>query len=208
MQIISIEQDFDRAVHTATLVLQQGGVIAFPTETSYGLGCDPRNRAALDTISSIKGREPSKTFPLVACDLQQVKTAFFLSPAATKLAEAHWPGALTILVPPINAMRSSVEHVLQNDMAAVRVSSHPFVQAVTRAFGFPITATSANKAGMPPCRSAEDVFHTFEQQNPAQQPHLILDGGMLNESRPSTIVQVYSNGQIHIVREGAVPLTS
>jgi len=185
-------------------VLRLGGVIAFPTETTYGLGCDPHNQAALEKIYRIKGRDQSKALPLVACDIEQVKKFFDLPSAAFKLAERYWPGPLTILLPPADISLHKTMPVFKDGLAAVRVSSNSFVQSLTQKLGFPITATSANLSGDPPCLSAAEVIKTFETQEPSLQPDLIVDGGELKPSEPSTIVSIDQNGQLNIYRQGAV----
>jgi L-threonylcarbamoyladenylate synthase len=204
MQILRTEENFNKAVHAAVEMLHEGGVIAFPTETTYGLGCDPRNRTALEAIYRIKGRRDSNALPLVACDLEQVRSAFDLSPAAVNVAKRYWPGAVTLLAPPIDATRAVLASILRENVGAIRVSSHSFVQAVTREFGFPITATSANISGQPPCLSGNDVIEAFDDQPQNRKPDLIIDGGQLPESQPSTIIRVFTDGKIEVIRQGAV----
>jgi len=187
-------------------VLRQGGVIVFPTETSYGLGCDPRNSAATGKIYRIKGRETSKALPLVACSSEQVMSLFEVTPAVQDLLKRYWPGPLTVLLEPSDMSLRRQMPVFKDGLAAVRVSSHPFVQALACAYGFPLTSTSANVSGQEPCLSAKQAEYIFSTLEPSRRPDLIVDGGELPPSEPSTIVKVSPQGQIEIVRQGAVRL--
>ncbi len=202
---INTEEKFTRAVRAAVAVLQTRGVIVTPTETSYGLCGDPKSLAALHAIYHIKSRETAKALPLVACDLEQVQESFSMSPAEIKIAEAYWPGPLTILLKPRDAnARNLFRHVTKDETVAIRVSSHPFIQAVAREFGFPITATSANISGEPPCLSGDEVIETFKDQPQDRQPDILINGGQLPKSEPSTIIRVCADGEIRVVRQGAI----
>jgi len=207
MQTIRLEDGVEQAVKAAVDVLRRGGVIAFPTETTYGLGCDPRNQAAMGKIYRIKGRDTSKALPLVTCDINQVKKFFVVPEVIVVLAEKFWPGPLTVLLAPADMMLRKAMPVFKDGMAAVRVSSNAFVQALTSAYGFPLTATSANLSGGKPCLSADEVVKIFETQEASYQPDLIIDGGELKPSEPSTIVKIDGEGKIEVVRQGAVSLT-
>ena len=207
MKTIRLADGMDQAVQTAVDVLRRGGVIAFPTETTYGLGCDPRNQAAMGKIYRIKGRDTSKALPLVTCDVDQVKKFFNVPMVVINLAKKYWPGPLTVLLAPADMTLRKAMPVFKDGLAAVRVSSHPLVQALTSAYGFPLTATSANLSGGKPCLTAGEVVKIFETQEPSHQPDLIIDGGELQSSEPSTIVKVDGEGRIEVVRQGAVNLT-
>lgn len=188
-------------------VLRQGGVVVFPTETSYGLGCDPRNLAALGKIYRIKGRETSKALPLVACSYEQVTSFFDVPPLVQDLVKRYWPGPLTVLLEPLDMVLRRQIPVFKDGLAAVRVSSHPFVQALACAYGFPLTATSANVSGQEPCISAKQAEYIFATLEPSRRPDLIVDGGELPLSEPSTIVKISAQGQLEVVRQGAIRLS-
>lgn len=185
---------------SALLALRSGGVIAFPTETVYGLGCDPRNREAVERIFHLKGRSYHKPLLLVASSFSQVQRVAVLRGNALKLANAHWPGPLTLILP-VRQPTELVSGVAVNDFVSIRVSSSPVVRALARSFGFPIVATSANRSGMSEARSVRDVEDAFGDEVDA-----IVDGGTLSESLPSTVARVLDDGSVEVIRDGVIKL--
>lgn len=178
----------------AVTSIRNGGVIAYPTETVYGLGCDPRNAKAVGRIYAIKGREKKKPLLLVASSIAQVKKVARLTGASYKLARHYWPGPLTLVLP---AKKGKNE-------IAIRVSSSKFVQALTRAYGFPIVSTSANKSGEKECRSGQAVVRKFQHQK--HKPDLLIDVGSLPKRKASTVVRVREDGKVEILRSGFVKI--
>jgi L-threonylcarbamoyladenylate synthase len=136
-------------------VLRKGGVIAYPTEAVFGLGCDPNNKTAVQRILNVKQRSPAKGFILIAATLTQLKP--FVEPLdvlSRKRVVATWPGPVTWLLPARNApvwLRGC------HDTLAVRVTAHPPAAALCQAWGGPLVSTSANLSGRPPARSALQV---------------------------------------------------
>ncbi len=129
--------------------LHEGGVIAYPTESVYGLGCDPGNAPAVRRLLAIKRRPAAKGLILIAAQLEQLHPFIRTpDPKQRQRLEAGWPGPLTWLVP----ARSSAPVWLtgHHDTLAVRVTAHPVAAALCRAFGGPIISTSANLSGRPP----------------------------------------------------------
>nr|MDQ2696242.1 Sua5/YciO/YrdC/YwlC family protein [Pseudomonadota bacterium] len=117
----------------AARILRQGGVIAYPTEAVYGLGCDPRNRRAVQRLLEIKRRPPAKGLILIAADLAQLEPFIDpLPPDRRRLLDAAWPGPVTWLVP---ARRAPVWLRGNHPTLAVRVTAHPLAAALCRAFG-------------------------------------------------------------------------
>ena len=144
-----------------TLTLNQGGIIAYPTEAVYGLGCDPMNATAVYRLLALKQRPVEKGLILVAADIEQLLP--FLQPVSVDhqyMLKASWPGPNTWLVP----ARSEVPMWIRgkHTSLAVRVSAHPIVQALCREFGGPIISTSANRTGQPPARSSIQVLRYFD----------------------------------------------
>lgn len=165
----------------ARRILRRGGVIAYPTEAVWGLGCDPLDRDAVAHLLGLKGRAASKGLILVAADFGQ------LEPLLEPLAEADrsrvfaaWPGPVTWLLP----ARAHLPSWLRGGHAtlAVRVSDHPVVQALCRAFGGPLVSTSANRSGGRPARSALEVRRIF-----GEALDLIVPGELGGRERPSEI---------------------
>lgn len=194
------------AVQAAVSVLKRGGVIAYPTETTYGLGCDPRNAKAIARIYRFKGREKKKPFLLVAASISQVKLVAKIerlrkdSPIIRIMA-TYWPGPLTLVLPARTGLDKSV--VPQKEVA-VRVSSSRLVRRIAEAFGFPIVSTSANKTGEPDARSGQAVRKMFSGTGP--RPDLVLDIGSLPRRKPSTVARVGDDGSVEILRRGAIRL--
>jgi len=194
-----------QTVRTAVAVLRRGGVIAYPTETTYGLGCDPRNTKAVTEIFRIKGRENNKPLLLVASSVSQVRQVADLVRATQWVAPMrYWPGPLTLVLPAKTGTRL-VKALMPHGEVAIRVSSSSFVQALCRSFGFPIVSTTANRSGKPDCRSGKAVIKIFRDRK--HQPHLIIDLGALSRCKPSTVARVREDGTIQILRQGAVRIS-
>lgn len=201
-----IKQNDPTAVERVVSVLKEGGVIAFPTETTYGLGCDPRHSQALGKIYRIKDRDQSKALPLVACSVDQIKSLFVYPDYVAQVVERYWPGPLTVLLEPSDMSVRRQMPVFKDGLAAVRVTSHAFLKALVCAYQFPITATSANLSGQKACLSADEVRLVFKDQPSERQPDLIIDGGLLAHSQPSTLIKIENNGQVVVLRQGGVSL--
>jgi L-threonylcarbamoyladenylate synthase len=144
----------------AVEVLRGGGVVAYPTEGVWGLGCDPGNPAALRRLLALKGRDPGKGMILIAADLAQVEPylAGLDREQRARLA-ATWPGPMTWVVPAGHRVSPLVSGGRPG--LALRVSAHPPVAALCRAWGGPLVSTSANPSGRPAPRSALKVRHYF-----------------------------------------------
>lgn len=148
------------AIKDAVLALQRGGVIAYPTEAVFGLGCDPSSEPAVRRILALKNRPVSQGLILVASHFHQLEEYLALVPPdRLQRALDTWPGPYTWLIP----ARKRVPRWLRGDHAtlAVRVSAHPVVRALCDALGMPIVSTSANPSGQPPARTAEEVRRYF-----------------------------------------------
>ena len=137
----------------AARAVKSGGLIAYPTEAVYGLGCDPRNEKAVRRLLALKRRSPRKGLILIAADFAQLAPFLQpLTPADLARLAATWPGPHTWLTP----ARPDTPRWLrgQHDTLAVRVTAHPLAAALCRACGHPLVSTSANFSGRPPARGA------------------------------------------------------
>jgi L-threonylcarbamoyladenylate synthase len=153
----------DDQIQHAVEVLKRGGVIAYPTEAVFGLGCDPLNADAVKRILHIKGRDAEKGLILIAADYQQLKPFITsLDQETEKTLLASWPGPVTWLIPANQSVSQSLRG--SHSTLAVRVSDHPLVQELCRAFGGAIVSTSANPAGKEPARTARQVKDYFKDQ--------------------------------------------
>jgi len=161
--------------------LKEGGVIAYPTEAVWGLGCDPDNDQALARLLRLKARDPAKGVILVAASIEQFAPWLNGLPYALHAPlAASWPGPSTWLVPDNGRSHALVRG--DHDRVALRVSAHPGVVSLCQAFGGPLVSTSANRAGDPPAMSAQAVRATFGDALDA-----LLDGPLGGLERPSTI---------------------
>ena len=187
---------FADAITDAAAVLRGGGVVAYPTDTLYGLAVDPRNASAVRRLFDIKGRKPAMAIPLIASSVEQAMAAGEFSDAHLRLAHVFWPGPLTVVVP----ARDAIDRVLLGGGAtiAVRVPAHPVATALASELGFCITSTSANRSGQAAASNAQEVAIHLDTID------LILDGGASPGGPPSTIVELTDAGP-QLVRAGAVP---
>lgn len=165
----------------ASRLIRKGGVVAYPTEAVFGLGCDPMNQRAVMRILAMKRRDLAKGLILIAADAEQL--ARFVEPLDdARMAEiaASWPGPNTWLMPKRAATPSWLSG--RFDTLAVRVTAHPLAAALCRAYGGAIVSTSANQASRPPARTALGVRLAL-----ARAPDLILAGPCGGSDRPSCI---------------------
>lgn len=173
----------------AIAALHAGGVIAYPTESVWGLGCDPDNDAALTRLLRIKRRDPAKGMILVAASIEQFAT--WLAGLPFELHAplvASWPGPNTWLVPDNGRSHGLVRG--GHDCVALRVSDHPLVVSLCKAFGGPIVSTSANRADEPPAMSLAGIHDTF-----ADELDAVVEGELGGLERPSVIRDLVS-GQV------------
>lgn len=185
------------AIETAVRALDSGGVVALPTDTLYGLSVDPRNDRAVRRVFAIKGRASGLALPLVAADEAQIaETLGPLGETAQVLARRFWPGPLAIVIPSPTTIVSKV--TAGRGTIAVRVPAHEVPRALCRAFGWPLTATSANRSGEPPPMSATEVASALDSD-----VEVLLDAGLTPGGPPSTIVST-TDGEVRLVRPGAI----
>jgi len=174
--------------------LRQGGIVAFPTDTFYGLAVDPCSDAAVRALFSLKGRAPAAAIPLIAASLAQVEAWCELGPASRALAAAFWPGPLSLICDAPSAVAVAVHGGRRT--VAIRVPDHPVARALAEAFGAPVTATSANRSGEPAASRASDVPWPDDAV-------LVIDAGPTAGGAPSTIVDARASAPV-LVRDGAI----
>lgn len=176
-------------------VLARHGVVAYPTETFYGLAVSVFDARACERIFELKGRASSKALPCVLSNIDQLELVSSAVPTlALELAARFWPGPLSLIVP----ARADVAAASEAGTVAVRVSSLPLARALAAVSG-PLTATSANKSGEPPATTADEVIAQL-----GAGLDLVLDGGPTAGGAPSTIVDVTAR-EPRLVRRGAIP---
>lgn len=144
------------SLRRATKVVRSGGVIAYPTESVYGLGCDPLEYSAVERILTIKQRDAAKGVILIASRVQQLLPFMAkLEPAVMQKLEASWPGPVTWVVPAVPAIPAWLTG--GRETLAVRVTAHPIASALCTACDMALVSTSANRSGLPPARTALEV---------------------------------------------------
>jgi L-threonylcarbamoyladenylate synthase len=184
-------------VFQATILLRSGGVVAFPTETVYGLGADVENDGAVRRIFSIKGRPADHPLIVHLADLSQIdRWARHVPDAAMRLAERFWPGPLTIILRRSRRISDLVTGGL--DTVGLRAPAHPVAQALLREFGGGIAAPSANRFGRISPTRAEHVHTEL-----GSGPDLILDGGDCQVGLESTIISLAGERPL-LLRPGAI----
>ena len=177
-------------------IVKNGGVIVFPTDTLYGIGCDPYDEKAVDKIFKIKNRDKINPLPILASSVVDIERIVLLSRTAKKLAQIYWPGALTIIVPLIDKKIS--DNLRAGKMSVgVRVPNNVCVLSLLKDCKY-LTGTSANKSGEPGCKSFSEVLSSSLRGFDA-----ILDGGEVEEGVQSTIVDL-TGQHPRVIREGAI----
>ncbi|WP_133405438.1 L-threonylcarbamoyladenylate synthase [Parashewanella tropica] len=172
-------------------LINAGGIIAYPTEGVYGLGCDPDNVDSIERLLQIKQRPWEKGLIIVASDFAQLDDYVDFTQLSTDQIEkvkSHWPGAVTQIMP----AHASVSPKLrgQFDTIAVRISAHPTVIELCNSLGKPLVSTSANIAGEPPAMSGEEIEAQFSEQVDA-----LIEGELGGRKQPSTIIDART-GQV------------
>jgi L-threonylcarbamoyladenylate synthase len=181
----------------AVSAIQSGGIVAFPTDTFYGLAVDPRSSAAVRKIFQVKHRPADQPIPLIAESLSQVADHVgVLTPLATRLASEYWPGPLTLIIAASSELCAEVTR--GTGTAAVRVPDHPVARALARALGRAMTSTSANLSGFPPLSSPDEVAASL-----GDSIDVLVDAGSAPGGMPSTIINASGTNPI-LVRAGAV----
>lgn len=191
-----------RDIAEAVRVLRAGGVIAYPTETFYGLGVLPERSESLARLWALKERPQRGPISLLlprSPELAELGLARLpLPPAFEPLASRFWPGPLTLVVDARDALDRRL--VGGDGGVAVRVSSHPVALALLEALGGPLTATSANFRGEPPAATTAEILAS----GLAAKLDFVLEAGQTPGDKPSTVLRLWE-GRATILREGAVP---
>lgn len=187
-----------KLINEVASLLKKGGVIAYPTDTLYGLGGDAFNPDANHRVRILKGREGAKPFPYIIDKPGRLaEWGVRLSPAAAAVAERFWPGPVSLVVQDSGNLPSDVLDARRT--ICLRVPDNGIARAIAGALGGLLVATSANPSGRRPARTAKEAMEYFRGEIDA-----VVDGGPSTCKLPSTIVEV-TGRKVVILREGAVP---
>lgn len=184
----------EAGISQAVAVLRDGGLVAFPTDTVYGIGCMAGNTEALEAIFVAKRRPPEKRVPLLAASLEQAaERGYRADEQARRLADRFWPGGLTLVLP------SGGPGGGDGESQAFRVPDHPVALALIERAG-PLATSSANRSGEPETYEADDVAVAFADSDLLD---VILDGGAVPGGVASSVLDL-SVQPARLVREGAI----
>ena len=178
-------------------ILKRGGIVAFPTDTVYGLGSGANLPQAVERVYQVKERPRNMALPLLLANMSQITEVAYPVPAVAWLLARHFlPGALTLV---LHKSKSVPDIVTAGSMTvAVRIPAHPVPVALAKGLGTPIVGTSANLSGKPSSLTADDVYSQF-----GDKIDLVIDGGKCSGGRESTIVDVTRETPV-VLREGAI----
>jgi len=183
------EDDFESALDAAIAHLAGGGVLVYPTDTVYGMGCDASSRSALDSIRRIKKVEPAKPFSVMMADQKMISEYCEVEPWARPILEKYLPGPYTFLLKDKGLCAAA-----GNGKLGVRIPDSGFCQALCSRFGRPIVTTSANVSGKEPPKDFKDI-----EKKVLEAVGIAIDAGPTKYAGASTIVDLVDN---RLIREG------
>lgn len=190
---INVEHPEPRKIQRAVEVLEKGGLIAYPTDTVYGLGCDLMNKNAIERLYQVKGMQKNKNLAFICHDLSDIAKYAVVDNSTYRLLRHHLPGPYCFI---LQATREVPKMVLtKTKTVGIRVPNHPVIIALTQALGRPIISTTAARPGEDAMVDPTEIRDEFKGLD------LVLDGGA-GGTLPTTVVDL-SEGQIVVVREGA-----
>jgi len=197
MQTITLPAENPESISSALSLFRDGDIVAFPTDTVYGLGTDPFQASGIIKLFEAKGRDSNKAIAILIGSVEQAQLVTdHMTDLAIRLCEVFWPGGLTVIVPRKNNLP---ELISNTDRIGIRMPNHPLALEMLKTFG-PLATTSANLSGKPDAVTARDVYDQLNGRVP-----LILDGGKCRGGVPSTVIDCSGSEPI-ILREG--PVTS
>ncbi len=186
-----------RDIEKGVSILKKGGVIAFPTDTVYGLGADAFNCVAVERIYEIKDRSKSQRFPLLIADVKQLTAlAEPIPELAWFLARRFWPGGVTLV---LSRKMSVPAYLASGSTIALRVPNHPACLTLLKHLARPLVGTSANISGQPPALTADEV-----RQRLGERIDFIIDGGKCPGGKESTVLDITREPPV-VLRQGIIP---
>jgi L-threonylcarbamoyladenylate synthase len=193
----NLTASIQKQVEQAVIILKQGGLVACPTDTVYGVGAAINIEPAVERVYQIKGRPRSQALPILLAEKYQIaEVAKIVPPLARRLADRFFPGALTIVLPKADSVSDIVTGGRKT--IAIRIADHPIPIAVIRGLGVPIVGTSANLSGSPSALTAEEVRAQL-----GDRVDMIIEGGRCPGGRESTIIDLSGEKPL-VLRQGPI----
>lgn len=183
-----------RLIQRVVESLKQGGVIAYPTDTTYGIGCDIFNRSGVKKIYQVKQRDPRKPFSFICADLSDVANYAQVSNFAFKTMKRNLPGPYTFVLEATRVVPDLL--TTRQKTVGIRIPDNPIALAIVRELGHPLVTTSANLSGEAPCHDPHDIDVAF-----GRSLDLVIDGGMLLGD-PSTVISLVAD-RVEVLRQGS-----
>ena len=184
----------EEGIKIALEAIKNGSIVVIPTDTVYGIGCDPYNHEAVKTIYKIKGREKTKLLPVLGYSKEEIEKIAFFDELSEKIANKFWPGGVTLI---LKIKKREIANSLNlEDKIAVRVPNHSCLLALLKECKL-LVGTSANLSGFPPFKDSSEISSKISGYD------VLLDGGKISDSVESTIVEVIDN-KLEIIREGKI----
>ena len=181
-------------IEKASQIINQGGIVVFPTDTVYGIGCDPYNKDSVRKIYEIKSRKISKPFPVLVYSKDIAERIAFFDEFTKKIVERFWPGPLTVILKLTD--ENLKESLNVTDKIAIRVPNHKCTLELLKKCNF-LVGTSANISGHSSFTNPDECFNNFRKYD------VFVDGGIITSKSESTIIEI-ENEEIKIIREGSL----
>lgn len=203
------ERNHKNIIHAVVLAMKHGKVVAYPTDTSYGLAVDISNKKAVEQLYKIKSRSKKQPIHLVVSSIAQAKKLGVWNRYADKLAKALWPGPISLVLPCASADSSVKQFSGNTKTIGLRMPDNAIALDLMKRMGQPIPAVSANPSGKinngVDSYSSKDIIEQFRKLK--YKPDIIIDAGRLPKRKPSTLVAVEEDGNYNILRPGPISET-
>lgn len=197
-RVVVLDQAASRAIEWTAERIAEGGVVAIPTDTVYGLAASLAHPAAIDRIYAIKGRQEDQPLAVLVSSIDALSHLVHVDDAVVPLLDAFWPGPLTVVLPAASRLPRQV--LGPDNKVGVRLPNHYIAIEIIEKAGGAVACTSANRSGAPPSLNAQEVAESI-----GTQVDLILDGGLSAGGVASTVVAI-DGLTLRFIREGAIPM--
>jgi L-threonylcarbamoyladenylate synthase len=181
-------------IEKASQIISQGGIVIFPTDTVYGIGCNPYNKESVEKIYKIKSRDIMKSLPVLTYSIETAEKIVEFDQFTKKIVKKFWPGPLTVILKVTD--KKIKESLNLENKIAIRVPDHKCTLELLKKCNF-LVGTSANISGNLPYTDSEECLKNLKNYD------IFVDGGIITSKGESTIIEI-ENGQIKIIREGSL----